>query len=82
MTQKENEKNKSIQADIQRTLDSLHLPEYKEIPDVGLYLEQVTRFINTALESFPDMSVTPSMISNYVKLKVVTRPEKKVYSRD
>ena len=32
MTQKENEKNKSIQAaiqaDIQRTLDSLHLPEY------------------------------------------------------
>lgn len=27
MTQKENEKNKSIQADIQRTLDSLHLPE-------------------------------------------------------
>ena len=33
MTQKENEKNKSIQAaihaDIQRTLDSLHLPEYK-----------------------------------------------------
>ena len=46
MTQKENEKNKSIQAaiqaDIQRTLDSLHLPEYKEIPDVGLYLEQVT----------------------------------------
>ena len=86
MTQKENEKNKSIQAaiqaDIQRTLDSLHLPEYKEIPDVGLYLEQVTRFINTALESFPDMSVTPSMISNYVKLKVVTRPEKKAYSRD
>ena len=79
MTQKENEKNKSIQAaiqaDIQRTLDSLHLPEYKEIPDVGLYLEQVTRFINTALESFPDMSVTPSMISNYVKLKVVSRPD-------
>lgn len=86
MIQKENEKNKSIQAaiqaDIQRTLDSLHLPEYKEIPDVGLYLEQVTRFINTALESFPDMSVTSSMISNYVKLKVVTRPEKKAYSRD
>ena len=86
MTQKENEKNKNIQAaiqaEIQHTLDSLHLPEYKEIPDVGLYLEQVTRFINTALESFPDMSVTPSMISNYVKLKVVTRPEKKAYSRD
>ncbi len=82
MTQKENEKNKNIQADIRHTLDSMHLPAYKEIPDVGLYLEQVTRFINTALESFPDMSVTPSMISNYVKLKVVTRPEKKAYSRD
>lgn len=85
-TAKDTEKSKNlqaeIQADIQHTLDSLHLPEYKEIPDVGLYLEQVTRFINTALESFPDMSVTPSMISNYVKLKVVTRPEKKAYSRD
>lgn len=85
-TAKDTEKSKNlqaeIQADIQHTLDSLHLPAYREIPDVGLYLEQVTRFINTALESFPDMSVTPSMISNYVKLKVVTRPEKKAYSRD
>ena len=28
------------------TIQSFHLPPYHEIPDVGLYLDQVTRYIN------------------------------------
>lgn len=67
---------------IQEILGRFRLPAYTEIPDVGLYLEQVTRFINQSLVDFPDMQATSSMISNYVKLKMVSRPVKKMYSRE
>lgn len=81
---KENKKeNKEVaSAEIQQILRDMKLPEYGEIPDVGLYLEQVTRFINRYLENFPEMQVTPSMISNYVKLKIVDKPVRKAYSRE
>lgn len=85
MKQKEvleiNESQEQIER-IRGILGSFRLPAYGEIPDVGLYLEQVTRFINQSLEDFPDMQATPSMISNYVKLKMVSRPVKKMYSRE
>lgn len=67
---------------IQEILGRFRLPAYTEIPDVGLYLEQVTRFINQSLVDFPDMQATSSMVSNYVKLKMVSRPVKKMYSRE
>ena len=57
------------------------LPTWKEIPNVGLYLDQVTKYINGYLEPF-GMDVTPSMISNYVKLKIIPREGKKIYSRE
>ena len=81
---KENKKEikEVASAEIQQILRDIKLPEYGEIPDVGLYLEQVTRFINHYLENFPEMQVTPSMISNYVKLKIVDKPVRKAYSRE
>lgn len=68
--------------EIKEALASFTLPQYNEIPDVGLYLEQVAKYMNTYFISFPEMSVTPSMISNYVKQKLVARVVKKTYSRD
>ena len=62
-------------------LSAFSLPAWNEIPDVGLYLDQVTKFINSYLEPF-GMGVTPSMISNYVKLKIISREGKKIYSRE
>ena len=82
MTQKENEKNKNIQADIRHTLDSLHLPEYKEIPDVGLYLEQVVRYVNAYLAPLGEPELSPSMVSNYVKQRLIPAPQKKVYTAE
>ena len=67
---------------IQSRLHTFTLPTWNEIPDVGLYLDQVTKYINGFFMGFPEMKVTPSMISNYVKLKIVSKPEKKVYSRE
>lgn len=62
-------------------LKAFDLPIWNEIPGVGLYLDQVTKYINEYLEDY-DMGVTPSMISNYVKLKIISREGKKIYSRE
>ena len=58
------------------------LPSYEEIPDVGLYLNQTATYINRYLSVFPSFSITESMISNYVKKKLIGNPVKKQYSRE
>lgn len=63
-------------------LNQFNLPEYREIPDVGLYLDQVVKYLNGYLDLYPELPVTGSMISNYVKLKLVPKAMKKAYSRD
>ena len=55
------------------------LPEYRQIPEVGLFLEQVVQYVNECLDPLPGM--TRSMISNYVKRGILPRPVKKQYSR-
>lgn len=60
----------------------LNLPKYDEIPSDGLYLEQVTKYINHHLEAFPNVYITPSMVSNYVKQGLLPKCVKKMYSRD
>ena len=57
------------------------LPSYREIPDVGLYLDQCTKYINSYLIDFPEMNVTASMISNYAKQQLIRRISRKTYSR-
>ena len=57
------------------------MPHYNEIPDVGLYLDQTSKFINSYLELYPDMQVTTSMISNYAKQKLIGKLARKTYSR-
>ena len=58
----------------------MKLPGYNEIPDVGLYLEQVSRYLNSFLED--DLQLTGTMITHYVKLKIVPKAIKKAYSRE
>ncbi len=58
------------------------MPAYSEIPDVGLYLEQVTKYVNGIIEPLGCPAITSSMISNYVKQGVVSAPQKKLYGRE
>ena len=58
------------------------LPAYEQIPDVGLFLEQVCKYINSYLETLPDFGLTTSMISNYVKKDLIANPVKKQYGRE
>ncbi len=62
-------------------IQSFKFPTYDQIPDVGLFLEQVTKYINSYLEPL-HIQMTSSMISNYVKKKMVSNPVKKQYYRD
>ena len=58
------------------------LPRFHEIPDVGLYLEQTTKYICSYLEPVLPEGLTASMISNYVKKGLIVSPVKKQYSRE
>lgn len=61
---------------------AFRLPAYEEIPDVGLYLEQTVRYLNEYLTPLGDAPVTASMVSNYVKMKLIPSPQRKQYSRE
>ncbi len=56
-----------------------HMPRYQELPDVGLFLEQTVKYINSYLMPLGCMEITASMISNYVKKGYIQSPVKKQY---
>ena len=61
-------------------MKTVNIPVYREIPDVGLYLDQVVKYINSFLEGSGE--VTASMLTNYIKHKIVKRYNRKTYVRD
>lgn len=67
-----------IQA-MQGTMASFRLPRFAQLPDTGLYLEQTAKYINLCLKPLGCTQVTGSMIRNYVKMGLVSNPEKKQY---
>ena len=56
-----------IKQQIGQSVQDFRLPRYQEIPDVGLYLEQATKYICRYLSPILETPLTASMISNYVK---------------
>ena len=57
-------------------------PRYHQIPDIGLYLEQVLNFVNGVLGPVQSEPLTGAMVNNYVKHKVLSPPVKKRYDRE
>lgn len=74
--------NQSMKNEIIASIKDFKLPAYKEIPDTGLYLEQVTQYISDYLKPLEDTVITGSMISNYVKKELIDHPVKKQYHRE
>ena len=66
---------------IAASIRAFRLPRYHEIPDVGLYLEQTSKYITEYLNPVLENSITTSMISNYVKKGLIDNPVKKQYGR-
>ncbi len=74
--------NKTLEREKIAIIENFKFPAYNEIPDVGLYLEQTGKYINGFLSPILGTDLTGSMISNYVKQKIIPNPEKKQYYRD
>ena len=68
-------------------LNNYRLPDWKELPDIGLYMDQVIALLGQYLDFIPvedmknDKPVAPTTINNYVRLKVMPAPEKRKYYR-
>ena len=74
---------------IKSILDSLSRIDYikpSEIPNIDLYMDQVTTFMDSRLQSSKrrddDKILTKTMINNYAKNKLLPAPHKKKYSRE
>ena len=64
---------------ISEQVRGFRLPRYAELPNMGLYLEQTVKYINSVLEPLGGMELTGSMVSNYVKKDLIANPVKKQY---
>ncbi len=67
-------------------LNNFRLPDWEEIPDFGLYMEQVTALLQDRLDYFPpelkeEQFITASTINNYVRTRVMPEPVKRRYYR-
>ena len=72
--------------DLLNSLDSLEGIRPGEIPNIALYMDQVTTFMDEQLEACKryedDKILTKTMINNYAKNKLLPPPEKKRYSKE
>lgn len=68
------------------SLERIDYIKPKEIPDIDLYMDQVTTFMEEHLQSskrYPeDKILTKTMINNYAKNRLLPSPEKKKYSKE
>lgn len=67
-------------------LDSYRLPEWQDLPQIDLYLDQVIALVNQYLGFFvydpaEEKLLTPSMVNNYVKSRLIPPPVRKKYGR-
>ena len=63
--------------------EALSLPEWDKLPDFGLYMDQVIVLMERALAGvLPEGELTKSMVNNYVKVRLIPRPEGKKYERE
>ena len=72
----------STKQQVSETVKDFRFPRYNEIPDVGLYLEQATKYVCGYLAPLGEYTLTPSMISNYVKKGLIANPVRKQYGRE
>lgn len=73
--------SEKFQRELKDEFMNFKLPKYNEIPNVGLYLEQTSKYI-CDIGHVGQVQMTGSMISNYVKKGLITNPIKKQYSRE
>lgn len=73
-------------SELARQVLCFHCPRWDRLPDIALYMDQVTGYVNDVFRPLctggEEPLLTKAMVNNYVKLKVIRPPENKKYSRD
>ncbi|MDF2536220.1 MAG: hypothetical protein K0R18_2382 [Bacillales bacterium] len=67
-----------------KMLLDFRLPRWEELPDFELYSDQVVQLVNGYLHLVEEVEkdvLTASMINNYVKQKMIPKPDKKKYQK-
>ncbi len=70
----------------EKYLEQYHLPAWDQIPNFGLYMEQVILLLRQYLDYLPpelkeEEFITSAAINNYVRTKIMPEPVKKRYYR-
>lgn len=76
-----------LQNSILDSLDRIQFVKFEDMPNIDLYMDQVTTFMDEQLQSATrnpgnDKILTKTMINNYAKNDLLPPPVKKKYSRD
>ena len=78
--------NEELLREIFARLDGLDYVKPEQIPDIPLYMDQLTTFMDERLaksKRYPeDKVLTKTMINNYTKNRLLPPPEKKKYSKE
>ncbi|MCR5715602.1 MAG: DUF1836 domain-containing protein [Lachnospiraceae bacterium] len=72
---------------IMTNLDQLNYIKPEEVPNIDLYMDQVTTFMDEKLRSVTrnpedDKIMTKTMINNYAKNKLIPAPDRKKYTKE
>ena len=77
---------REILRDVMHTFSELSYIEPDDVPDIPLYMDQITTFMETKLAACKrqdeDKILTKTMINNYTKNRLIPPPDKKKYSKD
>ena len=70
----------------EKYLEHYRLPAWEQIPDFGLYMEQVVQLLKQYLSYLPpglkqSQTITSAAINNYVRTKMLPEPRRKKYYR-
>lgn len=70
----------------EKYLNEYRLPAWEDIPDLGLYMEQVLALLTNYLDYLPpelkdEQFITAATINNYVRNRYMPKPTKKKYYR-
>jgi hypothetical protein len=78
--------NTEILEELLQKIDRFPMIREEDVPDISLYMDQVTTFMDDHLSEnkrrSDDKALTKTMINNYAKNRLLPSPEKKKYSKD
>ncbi|SET50256.1 DUF1836 domain-containing protein [[Clostridium] polysaccharolyticum] len=79
-------KNEDYVRSLLRKMERVNYIKPSEVPDIDLYMDQVTTFMDEHLKSCKryedDKMLTKTMINNYTKNNLLPSPSKKKYSKE